>query len=189
MRWRAFTLDGGVGEREREAVLEQPAPVPRTSARIILLDGRSRVLLFSGRISSTVAGDTMAWFLPGGGAEEGELLAATAVRELFEETGLRAHPEELRGPVAVSRGVWSDGTTTYQAEDFVFVLRIAQWEVVTGGFTALERGQIVGHRWWTLDDLQRTAVLVFPRLLDELVARLIAGDEPGQPIELPWNAT
>lgn len=166
----------------------QPAIVPRTSARVILLDERARVLLFTGRISSTAAGDIMAWFLPGGGAEDGEQLAATAVRELFEETGLQVHPEELQGPVAVSRGVWSDGTTTYQAEDFVFVLRIAQWEVVTEGFTPFERGQITGHHWWTVDELQQTDALVFPRMLGTLVARLLAGEEPAQPIELPWNA-
>jgi hypothetical protein len=90
--------------------------------------------------------------------------------------------------VAVSRGVWSDGTTTYQAEDFVFMLYITQWDVMTSNFTALERGQITGHQWWTLDELQRTDMLIFPRMLGPLVARLLAGEEPTQPIELPWDA-
>jgi 8-oxo-dGTP pyrophosphatase MutT (NUDIX family) len=169
-------------------VTGQPIIVPRTAARVILLDERSAVLLFNGRIASTAVGDLMAWFLPGGGAEDGEDLTTTAVRELFEETGLRVNTEELQGPVAVSRGVWSDGTTIYQSEDFVFVLRIAQWAVSTEGFTAFERGQIIGHHWWNLDELQQTDALIFPRMLGPLVARLLAGEAPEQPIELPWNA-
>lgn len=167
----------------------QPTIVPRTSARVILLDERARMLLFNGRIARTATGDIMAWFLPGGGAEDGEQLTTTAVRELFEETGLQVRPEELQGPVAVSRGVWSDGTTKYRSEDFVFVLHIAQLAVTTEGFTAFERGQIIGHHWWTVEELQQTDALVFPRMLSLLVPRLLAGEELTQPIELPWNAT
>lgn len=166
----------------------RPTIVPRTSARVILLDEDSRMLLFNGRIASTVDGNLLAWFLPGGGTEDGEDLTATAVRELFEETGLRANPEELQGPVAVSRGVWSDGTKMYHAEDFFFVLRIAQLDISTERFTAFERGQIIGHHWWTVEDLQQTDALVFPRMLGALVARLLAGEELAQPVELPWNA-
>ena len=172
-----------------KGVTGQPTIVPRTSARVILLDERACVLLFNGRIASTAAGDLMAWFLPGGGAEDGEALTTTAARELFAGTGLQIRPEALRGPVAVSRGVWTDGMTTYQAEDFVFVLRIAQLDISTEGFTAFERGQIIGHHWWTIEELQQTDALVFPRTLGALVARLLSGEEPMQPIELPWNAT
>jgi 8-oxo-dGTP pyrophosphatase MutT (NUDIX family) len=161
-------------------------PVPRTSARVILLDSRDRILLFSGWGSSDAQARQIAWVLPGGGAEEGEALAATAARELFEETGLRVAPAMLARPVGVGRGTWSDGATVYQAEDFVFLLRIPGWEVVTEGFTALERQQVTGHRWWSLDELRQTDALVFPRQLAPLLARLLAGETPEQPIELPW---
>jgi 8-oxo-dGTP pyrophosphatase MutT (NUDIX family) len=164
-------------------------PVPRTSARVILLDRENRVLLFTGTISSRSAGATVAWFLPGGGAEGHETLAATAARELFEETGLRIGPDRLHGPVGVSRGLWNDGATTYQAEDFVFVLRIPRWVVTTDGFTPLERRQVTGYRWWILPELQHTDAVVFPNLLASLVADAIEGALPGHPVELPWRAS
>src|SRR3954447_6388486 len=94
----------------------QPAPVPRTAGRVILLDEQDRVLFFSGSAYTSASQEGVVWFLPGGGMEPGEDVATTAARELFEETGLRVRPDALRGPVAVTRGVWSDGATTYQAE-------------------------------------------------------------------------
>ena len=160
-------------------------PIPRTSARVILLDSRDRILLFSSLPSAGASARQIAWVLPGGGAEEGEEIAATAARELFEETGLRVAPAMLAGPVGVGRGTWSDGVTTYQAEDFVFLLRIPHWEVVTEGFTVLERQQVTGHRWWSLEELRQTDALVFPRTLAPLLARLLAGEMPAAPIELP----
>src|SRR5437763_5447736 len=132
----------------------QTAPVPRTSGRVLVLDDQGRVLFFAGAASASAPAGGVAWFLPGGGMEPGEDVATTAARELFEETGLRVRPDALRGPVAMTRGVWSNRETTYQEEVIFFVLRIARWAVVTTGFTALEQEEIVGHRWWSLDELQ-----------------------------------
>ena len=156
--------------------------VPRTAGRVILLDDRERVLFFAGVAYTAASEERVAWFLPGGGMEHGEDVATTAARELFEETGLRVRLDALRCAVAVTRGVWSDRTTTYHAESVFFVLRISQWEVVTAGFTELEREQIVEHRWWSLDDLQHADAVVFPRAFTPL----LAGDFPETPVELSW---
>lgn len=167
---------------------EASTPVPRTSARVILLDKDNRVLLFTGIISSQLSAVKVAWFLPDGGAEENETLGETAARELFEETGLQIEASLLRGPIEVSRGVWSDGTTTYRATDYVFILRVASWEVTTEGFTPLEQEQVIGHRWWTLPELQQSDAVIFPNRLASLVADAINGEIPSQPIDLPWQA-
>lgn len=167
---------------------EASAPVPRTSARVILLDKDHRVLLFTGLMSSQLSAVQVAWFLPGGGAEEHETLVETAARELLEETGLRIEARLLRGPIGVSRGVWSAGTTTYRAADYVFIVRVASWEVTTEGFTPLEQEQVTGHRWWTLPELQQSDAVIFPHRLASLVADAIDGDIPSCPIDLPWQA-
>jgi predicted NUDIX family NTP pyrophosphohydrolase len=60
----------------------------RLSCGVIVTDG-ARLLL--GHASRSPR-----WDIPKGPAEPGELLLAAAVRELLEETGLRAEPESLQ---------------------------------------------------------------------------------------------
>ena len=160
-------------------------PVPRLSGRVILLDSADRFLLFRGTVSSAQP-DRETWFLPGGGAEGSETPAQTAARELREETGLCVDATALGAPVALSRGLWNDGTVTYQAEDVFFLFRAPAWELSTAGFTDFEREQITDQRWWTLAELQATAATIFPRALAPLLTRLLAGERPMPPIELPW---
>lgn len=68
-----------------------PAPnsvVPSTSA--IVTDEHRRILLIKRR-------DNSLWALPGGGHDIGETIAATAVREVKEETGLDVEVTGLVG--------------------------------------------------------------------------------------------
>jgi 8-oxo-dGTP pyrophosphatase MutT (NUDIX family) len=153
---------------------------------VIVLDAADRVLLFRGTLSAAEWAGREAWFLPGGGAEKAETAVQAATRELCEETGLCVDADELGTPVGVSRGVWSDGRVTYRSEDVLFCFRAPAWELTTAGFTAFEREQISAHRWWSLAELQTTEAVVFPRALAPLLARLLAGERPATPVELPW---
>ena len=74
-----------MGERE---------PVARLAARVLIIDERSRLLLFGHREPTT--GDEF-WATPGGGIESGESPLEAARREVLEETG-HLPPEQL-GPV------------------------------------------------------------------------------------------
>lgn len=56
---------------------------PRLTGRVIVVDDRSRVLLF--RIEH---GDEQIWVIPGGASEPDETPAETGVRELREEVGV-----------------------------------------------------------------------------------------------------
>ena len=107
-------------------------------------------------------------------------------RELYEETGLRVAAEQLRGPVALTRGAWNFQGVDYWSEEAFFFLRVSEWAVSAADLSPLEREQVTGHRWWSVDELASTAEIVFPRGLAPLLARLLAGDYPQQPVELPW---
>ncbi|MGX1807884.1 NUDIX domain-containing protein [Nocardia sp. NPDC055321] len=69
------------------------APAPNSivaAATAFVLDARDRVLLIQ-------RSDNGLWALPGGGQEFGEYIAATAVRETKEETGIDIHVTGLVG--------------------------------------------------------------------------------------------
>ncbi|MET7329765.1 NUDIX domain-containing protein [Nonomuraea sp. NPDC005650] len=71
-------------------------PVPRPSARVVLIDASDRLLLFSSRNRD----GTLRWYTPGGGLQPGERHRDAALRELYEEIGLTdvaLGPEVWRG--------------------------------------------------------------------------------------------
>jgi 8-oxo-dGTP pyrophosphatase MutT (NUDIX family) len=158
-------------------------PVWRPTARLLVVDPDERVLLFS---SVDSAGRTW-WFTPGGGVHRGETVTQAAVRELAEETGYACTEAELGPVVATSSAQWrgaADGTLFLGSHSFFF-LRVAHPVVDTGGQEDFERSLISGHRWWTLAELRRTADLVLPPTLVDLLERILGGEVPERPIRLP----
>jgi 8-oxo-dGTP pyrophosphatase MutT (NUDIX family) len=146
-------------------------PVERRAARVLLLDGGGRVLLFRGCDPSDASQGEW-WFTPGGGLDPGESAREGAARELAEETGLRVDPADL-GPVVferVARFRFAGGHYR-QTEDF-FCLRVDAHEVDTAGFTELEVSAVLDHRWWEPADLRATAERVYPVELVEVLERL-----------------
>ena len=52
-------------------------------------------------------------------------------------------------------------------------------------WTDWERDQIVGTRWWTLEELRLSAENIFPRNLAALLEPILDGIYPATPIILP----
>ncbi len=160
-----------------------PGPVPgvrRQVARVLLFDPADRVLLLDGFEPSDPG--VCWWFTPGGGVEAGEDLAAAALREVAEETGIT---EVTLGPMVWRRtcAFDFDGRHWEQDESY-FLARTATTRVDTAGQTELERRTVRGLRWWTCDELSATRETVYPTRLAELLRRLLVEGPPRPPLLL-----
>ncbi|GAA2459812.1 NUDIX hydrolase [Actinomadura vinacea] len=161
----------------------------RRSARVLLLDGTGRLLLFRFPLDMEQPDLGYCWITPGGGVDKGETLAEAGSRELREETGLVVSPGELGAPVAVSSGYaefsWASGV--FRDDFFVHRAAAPEIEIDTAGFQAVERAHISAHRWWTPEELEATGEVVYPLELVPLLKALLAGDVPAEPVVLPWH--
>jgi 8-oxo-dGTP pyrophosphatase MutT (NUDIX family) len=158
---------------------EETEPVPRPTARVLLVDEERRLLLFSARDESD--GHTF-WFPAGGGVKEGESFEQAAEREVEEETGLTGLA--LDAEVWRRRMIGSINGVTYDFQERFYLARVASFEVTTDGFTESERTSVVGHRWWTLDELASSADRLVPGDLYQRLVALLTEGAPRVPIDL-----
>ncbi|RDI25523.1 NUDIX hydrolase [Lentzea flaviverrucosa] len=175
VRW--LRLAGTAQQPSYFEIAEPAAPsdavmlTPRPSARVVLTNTEGRVLLFQG--FDPARPQELFWFTVGGGVEEGEELRDTAVREAFEETGLKLAPEQLTGPMWRRRAVFSFDGRTFDAEEWFFHATVdGELAVDTSGFNDVEETIISGHRWWSAEELRSTEDTVYPVQLAELLPEL-----------------
>ena len=153
------------------------AYVDRLGARVLLVDGRHRVLMFRGFDPATP--DRRYWFTVGGGLDPGETTAQAAVRELCEETGLSVPVESLGEPV------WHEVTEFpfegrwYRQEQDFFLVTVPEWRVRTDDWDEVERRTVDGVRWWSVEELESTDEAYYPVELPALLRRLLTGRVEG----------
>jgi len=140
--------------------------VARPAARILLLDGQGRVLLF--RFDP---GDRPPfWCTPGGAVDPGESYEDAARRELWEETGIRAEPgrqvaQRIVEFVTIEHvPVWAD--------ERYFLVRTDAEAIETGGHTALEQRVMQQWRWFTRAEIAAHDEPIFPEDLLEMLAKV-----------------
>jgi 8-oxo-dGTP pyrophosphatase MutT (NUDIX family) len=152
-----------------------PEVYDRRGARVLLLDGADRILLFRGRDPAR-PGVLPYWFTVGGGIQDGETAETAAVRETYEETGLRIEPAALEGPVWHEVAEFPLDDRLYrQTQDFYVVRVPGECAVDTSGFDELEVRTVEAHRWWTVAEIREAEEMVYPRCLADLVEGLLAG--------------
>ncbi|MEV6555232.1 NUDIX domain-containing protein [Nocardia sp. NPDC051756] len=147
----------------------------RTTARIVLFDEQDRTLLMRGNDPKTP--DISFWFTVGGGVDPGESLRDAAVRELYEETGHKADPDSLRGPIWRRVAVFPFDGDLIRSEELFFALRVRGYEPQATNLTTIERRSITGNKWCTVEDivrLDRSGETVYPYDLDQLLPEAAA---------------
>jgi ADP-ribose pyrophosphatase YjhB (NUDIX family) len=101
----------------------------------------------AGRIFLVRLAQGAQWHCPGGGLEIGETPAATASRELEEETGLEARPTRLVGCFSRHLRAFTNG-------DRIQGIAILLEAELTGGSVRPDRtGEIDAHGWFSAEDL------------------------------------
>lgn len=137
---------------------------PRPAARILLVDGQGRTLLFR----FTVTGRAPFWVTPGGALDSGESYEAAARRELREETGLDLDP----GPQVARRladFVSVEGVPV-TADERYFRVDVDACEVDPALHTDLERQVMQSWRWFTRAELAAHPEAIYPADLAEMLA-------------------
>ncbi len=153
-------------------VVEQASPIRRTAGRVLLFDAADRLLLIENH--TDVGAESTHWITPGGGAEPGESPAEAAVRELFEETGVRI--ALIDEAVHVDHESFDFNGRTYAQTNHYFVARLVPGTALNvAGVDEIEQSVLVGERWWTLAELRATAEVVYPAGLADLLESLVSG--------------
>ncbi|SFP87866.1 NUDIX hydrolase [Sphingomonas rubra] len=136
----------------------------RPAARILLVDGQGRVLLFR----FTPSDRPPFWVTPGGALDAHETYEAAARRELREEVGL----DRDCGPQVARREVeflTIEGVEVV-ADERYFRVDVDACDVVTAGHTDLERRVMFGWRWFDPAELADWPEPVYPIDLADLLA-------------------
>lgn len=61
----------------------------------------------------------------------------------------------------------------YDQEETYFVVRVPEISPDYSGWTDVEKATIVGHRWWTIDELRHTTEVIFPEDLADRLSGLL----------------
>ncbi|MGI8682842.1 MAG: NUDIX hydrolase [Mycobacteriales bacterium] len=155
--------------------------IRRRAARVLLLDGADRLLLFRG-FDPGDPDEPPFWFTVGGAVDPGESVPEAAVRELREETGLI--DVNLGPPVWFRDFEFRFEGVRYAQQEHFHVARVTGATIDTSGFNDIERRSVLGHRWWTADELVTTSEVIYPAELAELLPAVLAGEVPEPPLEL-----
>jgi len=160
----------------------------KNSVKVILLNEDNEILLMSADdpLTTPVEGKSHSifWFPIGGTIEKGETIEEAAIREIYEETGLKKDEIEL-GPI-----VWFGefdyilkGVLTRQKETYI-VVRTKQKDVSLTALDEWEKQVVQKIEWFSLDKIINSKEVIFPILLHKYLPDIISRKYPKKPIKI-----
>ncbi len=158
------------------------------SVRILLINDQNQILLLCADDPSTtdLNGNYRGtfWFSPGGKPENEETLKEAAVRELFEETGLKE--DQVRfGPV-----VWKESFTfvlhkvpTRLHQKFI-VAKTSEIKTTFDNLMPEERPILKELRWFSVEDIRNCPETIYPHNLAEHLPAILEGRYPEELLDI-----
>ncbi|SCF24501.1 NUDIX hydrolase [Micromonospora mirobrigensis] len=161
--------------------------IERRAVRLVVLDGDGRVLLFHTRDPDHPRLGIW-WELPGGGMDPGETYVDTALRELREETGIRATADQLGPPTWRRRASFVHRQLRHVQDEVVLTVRLVGPGPDADGAERLdyEVEDYFGFRWWPVAEIVAGSARFYPGRLPTLVEDFLAGERIDEPFEL-WS--
>lgn len=155
-------------------------PEPRLAVRAVILDEHGAVLLFRANQGVTRTRRPL-WMMPGGGVQPGETWEEAIRRELYEETGRRF--EQIGPWVWTRRLTFSHGGRTIAQEERYYLVRCDRFDPQPAALDVGEELFLGEQRWWTPEEIRASGDWFAPRRVAELVADLLSGRIPPEPID------
>ena len=154
----------------------------RPAARVVLLDGESRIFML--RASDPMDPYKPSWWeIPGGGADRNEALAIAARRELYEETGFA---DVTLGPCIWTQYVeFEFAGMRFESDESIFIGWTdapAQWQPKR--LEALEAAAFESAKWWEIGELMASPEPVLPARLREFLPDVAKGVLPENPLDI-----
>jgi 8-oxo-dGTP pyrophosphatase MutT (NUDIX family) len=158
------------GATTRSYVPVEPVLRPRTvrtTVRVLMTNPAGETLLFED--SDPGLEDARWWVTPGGGIDPDETETEAAVREVWEETGLRLDAADLVGPVANRHVVHGYSDQVIEQDESFYLALVPDFTVDTSAHTPDEQLTFKQFRWWSTEELRATDDWVWPQELVELL--------------------
>ncbi|MFD9944433.1 NUDIX hydrolase [Nonomuraea sp. NPDC059023] len=152
-------------------------PLRRFTGRALPINDEGRVLLLHG--FDPAVPEQPFWFTIGGAAEHDETLLDAAVRELFEEVGITAPAGEFTGPLATGTISFNFGEYAITQDQTFFAVRVTGAEVSFDHMEDIEKDTTLGHRWWSVEELETTDEAFFPADLPAILRKITLDGESG----------
>ncbi len=168
-------------------MIELPDDLPvieRDVVRVVVLDAEDRILLFHARDITAPELGTW-WELPGGGTEPGETYVDTAIRELYEETGIAVVPDQLSAPNWRRTATFRYRGGRRLQHELVLTARLPGTATIDiSGQLDYELEDYPESRWWPVADLRASAERFYPGRLAEVIDAHLTGEPIHDELEI-----
>lgn len=160
----------------------------RNSVKVLLLNEKQEILLMCAEDPKTTTAEGKYhgrfWFPIGGQIEANESIQEAAIREIFEETGIKEKEVEL-GPI-----VWFgefdlvlNGVLTHLKQTFI-VAKTKKQNVSLARPDNWEKKCVKEVSWFSLERILSCDEVIYPVLLPEYLPDILSGKYPQKPLEI-----